>query len=805
MINVGIILSKTISKTISNARVLKLTELNQYNMAASAADIDYQTSLFGGLSISSLDSGNEDDPNHSDEELSTHTTELYQRLQDLDEMTGSFLHTSPLLLNSAYSSYTDIEPGSSQEYKLVLPSFDVSEVLTISVACISAAFPFTTATINSQDQNKEIANSNSRLNAGTSPSEKALVPTHHPIAVSMYQVRRTDDQNRTLSPMKNDFMYEIKSHSVSHEDEKKRSETGSTGLCDLTLTAADGIGPGTYIVKLSNILETHANNAQFISAQQIKISYQVYPSIRATPIAEGEAIEGAVALNQFCYFRYTHTSRDKLITIRVKLLNNGAIEYARSSCDPDLYVSNAYNGLVGVTRQSAQWCSIASGCDRVDIHPFDPQVSRGNVFVIGVMGYGDSNAFELSVSASDPLPLLPYMPGTSMTLTLKRGEAQYFAMRINSLDASRILLSAASSPPTPDAIAHKVGSVSTNVGRGCYCTDSLVEMGWLPLSRAAGSAMPALIKAQASFSSLPPLPPVLAQSQPPAVCPVIYLSGHSLYPCEESHCWRASSADGFTLCIIETDEWAFSSEVCYFSVRGLSAPDASSTAWSTVSVHISSTVQREADQLTGSTAARYATFAVIFEDIDGNTASQRDRVVPSATDDQGLTYGEVTYLGMVYLLEACGSTQIQHGVFYDLGCGSGKAVIAAALNGFGRCVGVELLPSLCACAEHVSAQLLSMIQNDASLALSAMPTLEILQADVCGISLVDADVVFVSSLCFSDAVLSAVLSNATAMRAGGRLATLKMPLDWQAAWELEQTCWIKMTWSRIPVYVLRRK
>lgn len=92
------------------------------------------TSLFGGLSLSSLDSG--DDGGASEDDVSTQT-ELCQRLRELDEITSNFLDTRPLLLSSAYSSYLELEPGQAQELKLVLPCFSVTDVLIISLACLN--------------------------------------------------------------------------------------------------------------------------------------------------------------------------------------------------------------------------------------------------------------------------------------------------------------------------------------------------------------------------------------------------------------------------------------------------------------------------------------------------------------------------------------------------------------------------------------------------------------------------------------------------------------------------------------------
>eukprot|EP00435_Cladocopium_sp_Y103_P058758 s35_g20.t1 len=82
----------------------------------------------------------------------------------------------------------------------------------------------------------------------------------------------------------------------------------------------------------------------------------------------------------------------------------------------------------------------------------------------------------------------------------------------------------------------------------------------------------------------------------------------------------------------------------------------------------------------------------------------------------GFTYGEVGLLSFLRLLDRVMSLQEDfkqnglqaksRGVFYDLGCGAGKALVLAALHriGFDRCVGVELLPGLATAARVLAEQ-----------------------------------------------------------------------------------------------------
>lgn len=116
----------------------------------------------------------------------------------------------------------------------------------------------------------------------------------------------------------------------------------------------------------------------------------------------------------------------------------------------------------------------------------------------------------------------------------------------------------------------------------------------------------------------------------------------------------------------------------------------------------------------------------LYENIDGNQLSLSDRnyessgnntsnsppkLALSAKDDVSYTYFDTEYAPFVQLLRASGAKDGQ--VFYDLGCGTGRAVMAGALSEirFVKCVGVELLPSLAAVAQGV-VQRLNWLRHD---------------------------------------------------------------------------------------------
>lgn len=98
-------------------------------------------------------------------------------------------------------------------------------------------------------------------------------------------------------------------------------------------------------------------------------------------------------------------------------------------------------------------------------------------------------------------------------------------------------------------------------------------------------------------------------------------------------------------------------------------------------------------------------FDTLYETVDGYAVSGAAKKKLGLTDEI-FTYGEITFDGFAALLEALDARG--RGTFYDLGAGTGKPVIAAALLGnFSRLVGVELVPDLAAAASAVAERLRS--------------------------------------------------------------------------------------------------
>lgn len=335
--------------------------------------------------------------------------------------------------------------------------------------------------------------------------------------------------------------------------------------------------------------------------------------------------------------------------------------------------------------------------------------------------------------------------------------------------------------------------------------------------------------------------------------------------------------------IVASDEWRYSADTCYFSVRSNAPPTAQP-----VNYTLSLTRFDEAQQLAADPGlqARHQLFHTLFARVDGHLLSQTDRAsyltgkagsgvargggtsapfgaassssssFPAAApvDEVSLTYCESDFLPFVELLARCGARDGH--VLYDLGCGTGRAVVAAALSGrkFMKCVGVEVLPSLARSAAETVRVLkggnnVSPLSADSRFSavtyenesnpdssskwrmlspevVASLPLMEIryagpapryvvtsliLSLSVCRTANFldtdwsDGDLVCLTSNCLSDSLLQAAVDQGGKLRPGARLLTLRLPERFEALFALEATVPAKMQWGRCNVYVLVRR
>lgn len=132
-------------------------------------------------------------------------------------------------------------------------------------------------------------------------------------------------------------------------------------------------------------------------------------------------------------------------------------------------------------------------------------------------------------------------------------------------------------------------------------------------------------------------------------------------------------------------------------------------------------------------------FEQLYQSVDGFSLSRQARV---HHDDLDYIYGEINFISFIALLSLAKPNS--ETIFYDLGSGIGKAVIACALvYPVQKATGIELLPILHHAAHNRAAQL-ALIPAYEHLATK----IQFINTDFFTVCLEDATFIFVNSTAF---------------------------------------------------------
>eukprot|EP00752_Nemacystus_decipiens_P006915 g6209.t1 len=205
----------------------------------------------------------------------------------------------------------------------------------------------------------------------------------------------------------------------------------------------------------------------------------------------------------------------------------------------------------------------------------------------------------------------------------------------------------------------------------------------------------------------------------------------------------------------------------------------------------------------------------------GKAISKMERDETEQTGNSTLVYGEITFKTLAlalhkvktkYGLPGVGSSgpdgvlQGAGGTFYDIGSGTGKPVIAAAiLHPFDRAVGIEILEGL----YSTSVELLKVWEEGElreKLEHEEPTKVEFFLGDAMDISVCDwsdATVVFANSTCFDDALMRRMASAATALRKGTIFITLTKRLP-AAYFKVLEHDMFPMSWGSATVYISQK-
>lgn len=234
-------------------------------------------------------------------------------------------------------------------------------------------------------------------------------------------------------------------------------------------------------------------------------------------------------------------------------------------------------------------------------------------------------------------------------------------------------------------------------------------------------------------------------------------------------------------------------------------PDQSPVDVESCLVEVSLNFESEAEQQPEELKAAHAAYYACYGSIPGRQIAEEGKMELGREDDDELAYGEVELLSFWEMLRELVAPQPGE-TFLDLGSGTGRAVIAAALGlpTLNRCLGIELVPSLHQAAIHVT----DCIQASGC----SVAPVEFRLADFANISWEkEADIIWVSSFCMSRETMAEIQCRATQLRSGSRIVTMEADFG-EGVPELEQVLIgsknhgriVEMSFGEPQVYVMRR-
>ena len=126
------------------------------------------------------------------------------------------------------------------------------------------------------------------------------------------------------------------------------------------------------------------------------------------------------------------------------------------------------------------------------------------------------------------------------------------------------------------------------------------------------------------------------------------------------------------------------------------------------------------------------------------------------------------------------------------GCGTGKPLISAALSGFKKVYGIELLEGLCKAAKAAIANY--MINN------KEVIDFKVICGDILKEDWINADVVYISSICFPEELINGIIKKAKGLKNGTRIISV---IQWND--KNFKTIYkgnIMMTWGITEIFIM---
>lgn len=191
----------------------------------------------------------------------------------------------------------------------------------------------------------------------------------------------------------------------------------------------------------------------------------------------------------------------------------------------------------------------------------------------------------------------------------------------------------------------------------------------------------------------------------------------------------------------------------------------------------------------------HACFLKLYESVDGFSLSKQARASGDAFE---YTYGEIEFLSFIALISL--THPDQNTVFYDLGSGTGKAVLACAMVFDMRsCCGVELFESLYDASVRQQKHLARLPGYEAK-----AKTISFIHDDFLNVDLSSATLIFINSTAFVGETWQLLNQRLVETAVGATIITISKKLT-STVFAITRTTHINMSWGIATVYIQKHQ
>ena len=182
----------------------------------------------------------------------------------------------------------------------------------------------------------------------------------------------------------------------------------------------------------------------------------------------------------------------------------------------------------------------------------------------------------------------------------------------------------------------------------------------------------------------------------------------------------------------------------------------------------------------------------IYRGVDSFSVSYEARRKLGIMEDKSLIYGEALPESLAEILKI---VQPKKGeIFYDLGSGGGKVVLAAGMMfPFRKVIGIEKIKELVDASQVVLRQAQDI----------PMVPIEFRCQDFLDADFTDADIIFINSTCFSYETMDALAAKMESLKNGARIITVtkQMKADYLTEFKVRK---FEFSWGEATVYFYKK-